>query len=273
MPKSDRLSITVSLVLLGLLLSQLVTLPSRDFSLVVLGSELKLHFSGPIQFAVIMTALVCAGVDAIMRQRRSLRSTSLAHTVPFWALPGTLTVVSMIMLNNAQDWSARLLWVAGAGVSFAGVVNLQIRSLDAPENRPSWVRLALNGIVYVLALVLFVAIYGARLRSVVSATTVMLISTWLSLELLRGLNEQITRTWLYAGIIGLAMGELTWTTNYLNLPNPVGGALLLVAFYGLAGIVQQYLGRQLSRRVLWEYGAVIVAGLLVLAGYAFWIRY
>ena len=86
----------------------------------VLGSELKLHFSGPIQFAVIMTALSAPAVDAIMRQRRSLRSTSLAHTVPFWALPGTLTVVSMIMLNNAQDWSARLLWVAGAGVSFAG---------------------------------------------------------------------------------------------------------------------------------------------------------
>jgi hypothetical protein len=96
-------------------------LPSRDLSLVVLGSELNLHFSGPIQFAIIMTALVCAGVDAIVRQRRSLRSASLAHNVPFWALPGTLTLVSMILLYNAQEWGARLIWVAGAGVAFAGV--------------------------------------------------------------------------------------------------------------------------------------------------------
>ena len=152
-------------------------------------------------------------------------------------------------------------------------MNLQIRSLDAPENRPSWVRLALNGIVYVLALVLFVAIYGARLRSVGLGH-----HGHAHLDLaLAGAVARPQR----ADHAHLALcrhhrpgdGELTWTTNYLNLPNPVGGALLLVAFYGLAGIVQQYLGRQLSRRVLWEYGAVIVAGLLVLAGYAFWIRY
>ncbi len=100
----------------------------------------------------------------------------------------------------------------------------------------------------------------------------MLISALLSLELLRGLNERIERT-CSTPASSACMGELTWTTNYLNLPNPVGGALLLVAFYGLAGIIQQYLGRQLSRRVLWEYGAVIAAGLLALGGYALWIRH
>lgn len=272
MPRNDRLSITVSLVVLGLLLSQLVTLPPRTIDLQVLGSELQLRLAGPVQFTIIMAALVCAGVDAVVRQRRSQRGNALVYTAPYWALPGMLTVVSMILLNNAHDWGARLVLVALAGVAFAVVVNLQLHSMDVSENRPPWVRLALNGIVYTLALVLFVAVYSARLRSVVSATTIMFISGLLSLELLRGLNERISRLWLYAALIGLMLGEITWSLNYTSLPNPVGGGLLLMVFYGLASIVQQYLSRQLSRRVLVEYGAVIVVGLLALAGYALWIR-
>ena len=89
MPRTDRLGITVSLVLLGLALSMLVQLPSRQFAFEVLGSELTVQFTGPTQLALIMTALVCAGVDAIMRSH--LASPATAKRPKAQATPNSKT--------------------------------------------------------------------------------------------------------------------------------------------------------------------------------------
>ena len=73
------------------------------------------------------------------------------------------------------------------------------------------------------------------------------------------------RVWLYAGVVGLCMGELTLALNYYLLDVRVAGGLMLLAFYVLTGLAQQHLWQRLTRRVVYEYIAITAGGLAVLA--------
>lgn len=76
------------------------------------------------------------------------------------------------------------------------------------------------------------------------------------------------RTMLYAAVVALAAGEITWALNYWPLNGLFGGAFLLTTFYFLVGIFSHDAQHRLSGRLVAEYGAVAVTGalLLTLAG-------
>ena len=271
MPSTDRLGITVSLVMLGLALSMLIPLPSREYPLVVLGSEVNLHFSGPAQLAVILTALVWAGVDAIMRTHPLVHHRSLAYTVTFWVLPSLLILASVILLQELRWWGYQIVLIGLTGLTLSVLIVSQYRSIDPSESYHREARLILNAIVYVASLVLFVAVYSSRVRSLVSATGVLMASSMFALELLRDTRNPIGLTWLYAILAGVLMGELTWALNYCSVDGRIGGTFLLLAFYTLTGLMQQYLWRPLTRRVVIEFGSVCALGVALLAGFTKWL--
>ncbi len=272
MPRTDRLGITVSLVLLGLTLSMLVQLPSRQFAFEVLGSELAVEFTGPVQLAVLMAALVCAGVDAIIRSHPQLRVRSLAYTATFWVLPSLLTLAGLYLVNALPWWGYQIILVGLTGLMLSLVIVAQYRSLDTTDPRYREMRLVLNVVTYAAALILFLALYGPRLRSVISATGVVLASSMLTLELLRSTEAKTWRTWFYAFLVGMMMGELMWVLNYYSLDTRLGGALLLIFFYTLTGLMQQYLWGRLNRRVVAEFAVLCAFGLCVVAGFVQWLQ-
>ena len=263
MPKSDRLGVLISLVLLGLILSALVPLPTQEVALVVLGSELTLRFTGTAQLALLLAGLVAAGVEGIMRAHPRLPSRSLFYTMTFWPLPALITVLSLILLD---DLSTRILQMGFIGLAAAVlglVIVLQYRDLSQSSQPEQADRLLLNVITYVTALWLLSAVFGARLRSLLSATGVMLVSGMLALGLLRS-SENLRRTWLYASIVGMLMGELTWAMNYGIIDTRTGSGFLLLAYYALTGLSQQHIWGRLQRRVVIEFIAVAGLGLVVL---------
>lgn len=277
MVKTERLSITISVVALGLALSVLVPLPVRELYFVVLGSELTIHLSGAAQMAAIIVAIVCAGIESIIRLHPQAALRPISYTATYWALPSILTVASLILVQQAEWWGHQVLMLAVGSTLIALVVSLQYSSIDSPgaERLPGglgaidlWqqpmARSVLNAIGYGTALILFITLYGTRARSVVSATSVMMASGLLSLGLLRSERIHVGRTWLYAGILALIMGELTWALNYAGLPLQVGGGFLLLTFYVLSSLIQQYLWKRLNRRVLAEYGTVYAVGVMSL---------
>jgi len=141
------------------------------------------------------------------------------------------------------------------------VIVSQYRTVDPEDPRMRESRLALNVLAYALAAFFFVFVYGTRMRSAISATGVLMAGGLLSAEILRMPREGIGRTWVYAGVIGLVMGEATWVLNYCALDARAGGGLLLVVFYTLTGLAQQHLWGRLTRRVVVEY-AVLGLGAL-----------
>ncbi len=73
------------------------------------------------------------------------------------------------------------------------------------------------------------------------------------------------RALLYAAVVALAVGEITWALNYWPLNGLFGGAFLLSSFYFLIGILSHHLQERLSRRLMAEYGVVAIAGTLLIA--------
>jgi len=115
---------------------------------------------------------------------------------------------------------------------------------------------------------LFSIVYSLKVRSLFSAPAIGVAAGLLALELLRGSEADFWRTWLYAAVIGLAMGEIVWVLNYWNLAGLIGGAFLLVFFYAFTGIAQQYLWNRLNRIVIVEFAMIVVGAIALL----FWLR-
>ena len=268
MLRLDRLGIMVSLVILGLLLSILVPLPSRGFGLTLLGSELHLVLSGPLLLAVVLAALVCAGVDSIVLEQFP-EHLPLAHRLPLWMLPVSLVVVGLTALQGLW-WGYQVVVIGATGLLLAVTLVMQYHSLRPRDGLERAARIVLNVLTYAMALVFFVLIYGAHLRSLISATAALLCSAALALELLRVRPEKILSTWLYAAVLGLMLGEFTWSLNYYHaLDARLGGALLLLIFYATSGIAQQHLWGRLTRRVAIEFALVGAASLVVLGSISF----
>jgi len=265
MPKMGRLGITVSLVMLGLALSTLIPLPSREYPLVVLGSELSLRLSGPTQVAAILMILLWAGVDAIVRTHPLARDSSLAYTTTFWVLSSLLVLTSVILLQDLRWWGHQAILIGLTGLTLSTLVVSQYHSIDPTARHYREARLILNAIGYVASLVLFTALYESHMRSIISATGVLMVSSTFSLELLRDTRTRVERIWLYAILAGILMSEITWALNYCVLDGRIGGTLLLLAFYTLTGLMQQYLWGSLTRRVVLEFGAVCALGVAILS--------
>ena len=266
MRSTDRLGITVSVVVLGLLVSTFVPLPSQGLVLVLFGSELALRLSGAVQVALILVPLVCAGVDSVMRAHP--RSQPPAHRVALWMLPTLVVIVSFVVLGHLAWWGHGLAFIGLTGLVLAVVMVLQRRTATPGDESNRVARVGLNAVAFAVGLILFVTLYGSRLRSILSTVGVLLVSGMLALELLRTVRRTTGYTWLYVGLTGVLMGELAWALSYCSLEPAIGGGFLLLAFYTLTGLMQQHLRGRLSKRVIVEFGAVCAIGLVLLTSIA-----
>ena len=262
--RTERLGITVSTVALCLALSIFVPLPLVGYSLTVLGVELWLQPPAPLPYVAITLALVCAGVSSVMRALPQVRARPPTYTVALWSLPVLVAFLGLTLLHRLSWWGYQLGLVGVTALILALVIALLGRSVSVSPAERRAARSLLNAIVYAMALVSFIALHSSRLHIALHFLGVLVLSSLLSLEMFRDTELGMARVWLYAGLVGLLMGELIWPLSFLPLGDRLAGSSLLLAFYLLTGVVQQYLWGRLSRRVAIEYGAVGVLGTAVL---------
>jgi len=186
-------------------------------------------------------------------------------------LPTVLATAGLAVLSQLAWWGYQVAAILLTGASLTVVIVCEYRTIDPQDPQHRRARLLLNAAVYLAALVALVAIFASRARSVLSATAVLFTTAVLALELLRVEGNQTARTWLYAAVTGIIMSELTWALNYCAVDARVGGAALLLVFYGITGLAQQHLWGRLTRRVVLEFGVVCLIGLLLVTGYRTWL--
>lgn len=264
----DRLSLLISFILVGLTLSLVLDLPTRRIELSLLGSEANLTVSGTWLIAVLLAALTAAGVDSIARTHPRVHLGEMRYIFILWILPALFVITATVLLPATQARVYGLIGVAVSGVFLVAVILGEYYTIDLEGRGYSAARLGVNIAVYVIALVLFATIYSWKIRSLYSSPAVGIAAGLLALELFRGSESDLTRTWLYGAVVGLSMGELVWALNYWNLSGFTGGAFLLIFFYAFTGILQQYLWGRLSKIVFVEF-AMIFAGATALL---FWLR-
>lgn len=268
MPNYDRLSVVVSLILLCLALSLIIELPTRTFSFVVLGSPLTIRFSQNWPVAALLASMACIGTDSIVRLHPLSRGRKkLPCTFVFWILPGLATLLATLLLPRAPNRIYTLGSLAMMGILLPLIITAEYHTVDpaAPGYRAA--RLGLNVVAYLIALVLFVLVYGSRARSLLSATATLAGGGLLALDLLHGARQSLGRTSLYALIVGLVMGEIVWALNYSKVNSLTAGILLLLIFYLITGLSRQGLLGLLSRRILIEFALVALVGLVLLLKY------
>ena len=289
----DRASVLIWVVLLGLAAQRFLVLPARSFTTTLLGSPITLNITDNTILGLLLAGLVASGTEAVVRAHpRSLgkrirwnrRGSSGRVLDPdegngwgapaiqdhwvFWGLPIALISVSVLLLPLAPSvvyWVIGLILTGLAlGFSMAGIYY----TIDPFQPGYRRARLGMNALTYGVALVLFLVVYRTRVRSIVSATEVLVVSGLLALELLRGSERPTVLVALYAGITGFVLGEATWALNYWRLDSLTGGLVLLVVFYNAVGLSQHGLQGRIRRRVLLEYGLITLAAMALIWEFA-----
>jgi hypothetical protein len=227
----------------------------------------------------LLPSLACTGTDSLIRSHPLIHRGETRYTFTFWTLPGLSVVTATLLLPLAPNGTALLrrfvapltpYWLGGLALTALLLLLIavaQYHTVDPSDPGYRLARLALNVVVYFVALSLFILIYGSKTRSLLSATTTAAVGSLLALELLRGVHHNLRLTGLYTLITGLALGEVTWALNYWTVGRLTGGLLLLLVFYLVTGLSRERLLQRLNRRALVEFALVALVGLGLIIKY------
>ncbi|MCL5961244.1 MAG: hypothetical protein M1358_18375 [Chloroflexi bacterium] len=231
--------------------------------------------------AAALVLIACLGTEAIIRSYHRTPHWSLfqvsAGNLKFelapslWILPGMLTLGSILFLRLFSGGALLGGGLAVTALALFAIITAQYHSVDTRDPYYHLSIFALNLLVYLVAFALFGAIYVNKLRSVYSATAVLVVTALLVFQLLHGGERNTRQVAIYALIAGLILGETTWALNYWSVSGLIGGTFLLFVLYVVAGLISNHLAGTLSRRVLAEFGTVSAAGLaMILVGTFVW---
>ncbi|MBI3978310.1 MAG: hypothetical protein HY331_09005 [Chloroflexi bacterium] len=240
--------------------------------LVVAGLALSWFVEAPAFWGLL--ALLVAGTawGTVRLLRHGRRAHSLAYLAGFTTLPVLLSIGAALFLRFANSLAGLTVGLAIAGLLLAVVFAAEDRTVDPFDSRWHHARFILNLATYLTAFALFAAIYNSRVRSLMSATAITALAALLALDLFRASEGQLRRAALYAGVVGLLVGEATWGLNWWPISGLAGGLFLLLVFYALTGVVQHALAGRLTRRTVAEFALVALAGLTFLFSSQLWLR-
>lgn len=263
----DRISVVTWLLVFGLGMSQLYSLPTAVLSFNALGSPISIPLTETAVAAAFLAVLAAVGADSIVSlhpvlaqqnsQRRNLHWS-------FWALPMALTIIFTFVLPLAPNNLLLILALLLSGALWALAYFCLYATVERGQAGFRRARFVLDALAYGSALVLFLFVYQTRTRSLLSGSLVAVTAILLAVEILRSIVRRPQLVLSYSAIIGLILGQVTWALNYWLLPGLTGGLLLLLIFYLLVGIAQQGLQERLSRRVLLEFALFAVVALILI---------
>ncbi len=268
MTRYDRASVTVGMILVGIVLVLVLELPIRAFTLTPFGTPLTLQITGAHVLTLLLVGMACTGTEAIMRLHPLVRRGTVRHTFTAWILPALATLALTFVLPQSPDlvsWLAGLV-TGGAVIAWLMLIHHQLLGMASHEARGLQASKAL--VAQVLALALFVVISGTRARSLVTATSVTVVAFLIALSLLGDVSRRLRQQVLYAGVIGLLLGETTWALNYWRANALTVGVLLMLIFYVLVGIAREHLRESLDRRALIEFLGVAAIGIWIAVRFA-----
>jgi hypothetical protein len=264
----DRASITVGIVLVGIVLVLVLEIPSRVFELEPFGTPLTLQITGAWVVSLLLVALTCAGAEAVMRVHPLVRRRAIRYTFPGWVLPALGTMALTLVLPESPGLFYWLLGLASGGAIIAWLMLAHYQLLSHHGESATALQTGQSVIAYLIALVFFVSIYETRLRSLVTATSVAAVAGLIATSILSGGRHSLRQGTVYAGVIGLLMGQMTWALNYWRANALSAGVLMMMIFYVLVGIAREHMRATLNSRVLVEFLGVAALGVWIAIRFA-----
>jgi hypothetical protein len=262
----DRLSVLSGALVLALALTRFVDAPTRPLiRTTIFGSPLELNLSAAAVMLLLILGLTVTGVSSLVRSHPEAGGSGPLFM--FWIVPGLLMIGVASWLDRIGSVNAwRAVWLAGAVLLPLALVTEYNAVEPAQRHAPLW-QWSQTALIHLAAVILFTLIYDARSRSLLSGTAVLTVAVLLAARLFWAVGSAPADAFRYGGVVGLVLGQVTWLLNYGRLSGLQGGLLLLLLFYVLTGLIQQFLEGQFEdgpngRRILLEYGGVAVVALL-----------
>ena len=239
-------------------------------AVVAAGLGISLLTTPPLLFLLAISVILaaCVGSDQLIhahwRQRRGRRR----YDLTLWIFPALIVAGGFLVLRLPvfSTGTTVAIGIAIATGLFVAVVVCQLHSLSVEDDHYQIARFLLTLLVYLSAFAIFSAIYAPRARSAYAATATTIVTILLCLELFRGQEINGRRAVIYSGIVGLAVGQITWALNYWLVSPVAGGVLLLVALYCCTGIVRGHLSHQLTRAMIVEFAGTAVLAVALILG-------
>lgn len=260
----NRLSVLMAVLLLGSVLFRFIELPEQTWSLRALGSPLEIHMTGVWLLIALMVGLVCTGTNLILHGHPHLGQHPGRPIYIYWILPGVTAGLSAYLLARPASWPVWLGELALVGIVISLSISAEYAAVSPDAPGYPGARLVLNILAYLLAFTLFAVIYHSRSRSLVTATSTLVMAALLALDLLSVADVSLGRMLPFAGIVGLIVGESTWAINYWQISAWAGGLFLLLIFYIVVNVAHQYLLGRLRLSILIEFAIVAVLVLAII---------
>lgn len=272
MPRYERILPLIGIVLMGMGLILLVPDINTFTFTIPLSGDLALYVSMAWMILLLLLVVMVIGSEIVQPVEDEPHAKRRLHPES-WIVPVLLVLTSFLFLGGP------VFALAARGIGLVLLGSFLLLALVAQhyrhDERPAMrngSNLALDLLVYITAFFLYSAIYGQRVRSLFSATSIVVFSFLLTLALLYR-HGNMARARLYAAVIGLCVGEVTWPLNYWVVSGMFGGAFLLFILYALANPARLQLQGKLTWRAALEYVVVGLIGIAGIGGYAFlWPR-
>ena len=204
--------------------------------------------------------IVVMGTDGVLRRARSQAFALGLDTTPQLFLPTLYACALPVFIeNNAQSVWVPLCGLA-AGLGFGIILLAEVHSVRAYESGVDLARGVCGVGAYLTAVAIFSLSYGFALELSISIIVVFLIAGLLSIELLRDVSLGPRDTLLFAGVLAFIIAELRWVLHFVPLDGHLAALMLVLVLLFTGGLLYAQLRRQLTKVVLFEYVAVVVAG-------------
>ncbi|HUX88339.1 MAG TPA: hypothetical protein VMW65_15160 [Chloroflexota bacterium] len=242
-------------------------------ALITIGLGVSLVIRPPLVWGFVALLICTAGIGTNQVVRGQTLGERADVGIAVYVLP-SLIVLGGFLFLRLPSFSHGIAVTGGlvvTGLMLATALYSESITDNLMTRRARQARLFLNLIAYVIAFALFSAIFAPKVRSILSATAVLVASALISAELLRGAGRRDSHP-LYVGIIALSMAQVTWALNYWVLGALTGGAILLLVFYTITNVIRSYLNGTLAPSILGEHLAVAGIGMLAVVVGGLWLR-
>jgi hypothetical protein len=276
MPRYDRIVSLVLLVLLGMAVVFLVDINPNIIRAQVGGDLPVITVSWVILAAIVI--LTSTAADLFTRDHPQvharplwlldLRVTVIELAPGFWILPAYAVITSFTffrLFSTGLQMFAFVLALIATGVLLLAALIAQHYSMDRQPEVRQIALMVLQGLALLMAFGLFSAIYYARLRTLYSAVLVGSCGAFLAYSQLQWTQTR-ANLGLLSFMVGLVLAQALWALNYWAAPFLLGGAMLLVIFYVVTGMLQNALTENHTSRPYWEYsiiGAVLMSSIIL----------
>ncbi|HRA47997.1 MAG TPA: hypothetical protein PK819_08020 [Thermomicrobiales bacterium] len=229
--------------------------------------------TGALFWGLTVLAIVAVGLGAqyaegiAARIAESLGQESRSDGVPAaWAVPAASMATALLLVATYHN---RFMLIAGPLIAFFGVAGgLFARDLleDVLEGTERTAALIHTVVIHVIAFLGLSAVYMNRMTGWYGAPIVFLLTGALIFEHLDRtqlpVQTRVLYTLLSSGIVAVALLAVNFWPTY----GWTGGGALLLVFFVTAAMCSVRAGRgTLRERDLIEYGAIFLAGMIILA--------